>query len=306
MTMLRSGFSDFVLEDALPALEFIVSDEFQSFAARYEQIFNIKDMKTGIAQSSQTSSLQPAGAVGEAESVPMQKIYQGFDKTYSAVKYGLMLASSQELIDDLEFDVLGANARKLMRAFMSTVEIVSADILNNGFSAAGPDGVALFSASHPLLAPGAGLSSNIVTAADLSMTSLKAMVTQLRSTVDTAGNKVMIQPKTLIVSPGDEFTAYELCKSVMLPASDNANVNAVNSVQAQYKIEPLVWDYLTDTDATFLAGDKTDHSMMFYWRKRPSIATEYDFRTETALTKLTGRFAAGYSDWRGIVGNAGA
>lgn len=304
---LRSNYSDLVLENALPALEFIAEDEFQSFAPRYEMIFNVKEMRTAIAQSTQVSSLQPAGIVGEAETVPLQKIYQGYHKTYSAVKYGIMMASSQELIDDLEYDVMSSNPRKLTRAFMSTVEISAADVLNSGFSSAGPDGLSLFSTSHPLLAPGAGTSSNrLAVDSDLSMTSLKNMVTLMRAQVDTAGNKIMLNPKSLIVGPSNEFTAVELIKSVMLPDSSNASVNSLNSVSAQYKIDPIIWDYLTDDDAWFLAADKIDHLLCFYWRKRPELATDFDFKTEVALTKLVGRFAVGYSDWRGIVGTPGA
>lgn len=305
--LLRSNLPDLVLEDALPALEHLVEDEFQSFQPRYEMIFNVKDMRSSIAQSSQVSSLQPAGAVGEAEQIPLQRVHQGFDKTYTAIKYGIMMASSQELIDDLEFDVLASNPRKLTRAFMSTVEITAADVLNTAFSATGPDGKVLCATDHPLLAPGAGSASNKLAAdADLSMTSLKAMITLLRSTVDTAGNKVMIQPKKLIVHPDNEFLAVELLKSVMLVDSSNNNVNAINSVGSQYKIEPVIWDYLSDSDAFFLAADKLDHMLCFYWRKRPELGTDYDFKTEVALTKLVGRFAVGYSDWRGIVGTPGA
>lgn len=303
----RNQLFDFVLEDALPALEFIVQEEWESYKPRYEDIFNVKDMRTSIAQSSQVSSLLPAGVVGEAEQVPVQRVYNGYSKTYLAVKYGLMLASSQELIDDLQYDIMGQNAKRLMRAFMSTVEITAADVLNNGFSALGPDGKALFATDHPLLAPGAGTGSNkLSTGADLSTTSMKAMITLLRQTTDTAGNKIMIKPKKLIVHPDDEFEARQIIKSVMLTDSTNANVNAINSISSEYEIDIVVWDYLTANDAWFVAGSKEDHNLCFYWRKRPEIATEFDFKTEVALTKLTGRFVSGYSDWRGIVGSDGS
>jgi hypothetical protein len=307
MIQLRSSLPDLVLEDALPALEFIVGEEYQAFEPKYEKIFNVKDMKTSIAQSTQVSSLQAAGVVGEAETIPLQRVYQGYAKTYTALKYGILLATSQELIDDEQHDVLGENSRRLMRAYMSSTEILGADILNTGFTTTGPDGKALFATDHPLLAPGAGTGSNLlVTGADLTMTSLKAMVTLLRGTVDSAGNKVNIRPKQLIVSKDDEFTARELLKSIMLPDSANANVNAINSVSAEYQIDLVVWDYLTASDAFFVAGEKSDHNLMFYWRKRPAIASEYDFKTEVALTKLSGRMTAGYSDWRGIVGSDGS
>ena len=305
--MLRNQWSDFVLEDALPALELIVEDSFQSFESKYDKIFNVKNMRTSIAQSSQVSSLQPAGAVGEAEQVPLQRLYQGYAKTYKAIKYGLMLATSQELLDDMEYDVFTSNGEKLSRSFMSTVEIMAANVLNTGFSALGPDGKALFATDHPSLAPGvAAVSNKLATPADLSMTTIKGLATLLRKTTDTAGNKIQIKPKNLIVSADDEFLASELLDSKFLVDTGNASVNAINSVQVLYGIKPMVWDYLTDADAVFLQGDKKDHMLCFYWRKMAAIATEYDFKTEVALTKLTGRFDVGYSDWRGIVGTEGA
>lgn len=304
---LRSQYSDLVLGDALPALDFIVEQAWESFAAKHEQVFNVKDMATAIAQSTQVSALQAAGSVGEAEEIPMQRKYQGYSKTYQAVKYGILLATSQELLDDMQYDVMGQDARRLAQAVMETVETVSADVLNDGFSTNGLDGVPLFSASHPLLAPGAGLGTNLLgTPSDLSMTSLKAMSTLLRKTVDTAGNKINLRGKQLIVSPDDEFTARELLKSTYLVDAGNANVNAINSVQSEYNLNLVVWDYLTDADAFFLQADGSDHFMTFYWRQRPETATEKEFKSDVALTRILTRFAVGYSDWRGIVGTAGA
>lgn len=303
---LRSQYSDLVLGDALPALDFIVEQAWESFAAKHEQIFNIKEMATSIAQSTQISALQAAGSVGEAEEIPAQRKYQGYAKTYTAIKYGIMLATSQELLDDMQHDVMGQDARRLAQAVMTTVETVSADVLNDGFSSNGLDGVPLFSASHPLLAPGAGTGSNLLAvASDLSMTSLKAMCTLLRKTVDTAGNKLNIRPKQLIVSADDEFTARELLNSSYLVDSANANVNAINSVQSEYNMNLCVWDYLTDADGFFVQGGKQDHFMTFYWRMRPETATERDFKSDVALTRILTRFAVGYSDWRGIVGTPG-
>ena len=304
--MLRNQYSDLVLEDALPALEFIVQEQYEMFPTKYDILFNVKDMLTSIAQSTQVSSLQPAGQVGEAEQVPLQQAYQGYDKTYTAVKYGIMLATSQELIDDLRFDVMSENPKRLNKAFMHAVEIAAAAIFNNAFATNGPDGVPLSSTAHPILAPGVGTSSNQTTAADLTMTVLKSMVTGMRAQLDSGGNRVQIQPRHLLVHPSNEFNAYELLKSQFLVDSSNANVNAVNSVSGQYAIQPVVWDYLTDDDASFLVADKMDHNLCFWWRQRPEISTSSDFKTGVLLTKMLARFVAGFSDWRGVQCNAGA
>lgn len=305
--LLRGNMPDLVLDQALPALDFIVQDQFERFAPFYEKIFNVREMRTSIAQSTQVSGYRAAAVVGESEEFPMQRRYEGFAKTYLAVKLGLLTGQSQELIDDLEYDVMADNARQLADAVMESINISVADIFNSGFSTTGPDGQPLFSASHPLVAAGAGTASNLLgTAADLDSTSLKAMITLLRSQVDMAGKKMHIKPKFLVVPKEEEFNAIELLQSEMLVNTGNDSVNAVNSIKSLYGIEAVVNDWLTDADATYVLGDKANHKLMYYWRKKPELSTDFDFKTETALQKISCRFAVGYSDWRGIVGNAGA
>ncbi len=47
-TMIRSQYSDLVLQNALPALEFIVEDEFQAFETKYDKLFNVKQRAAGV------------------------------------------------------------------------------------------------------------------------------------------------------------------------------------------------------------------------------------------------------------------
>lgn len=302
---LRTNFPDLVLDDALPALEMVIEEEYQAFKPVSELLFNIKDMKTGIAQSAQVSSLSTAASVSEGEPIPQQRIYQGFSKTYTALKYGILMGVSQEMLDDDPQDIMQRNPKRFARAFMSAQETSAAAIFNNGFATTGPDGKVLFATDHPSLAPGGAPIDNLVTAADLSSATLKAHVTKLRSQQDTAGNKIQIRPKYLVVHPNDEFLAAELLHSALLVDSSNASVNAINSVKNLYNIEPVVYDYLTDGDATFLVADKLDHYLCWYWRKRPVLASDYEFKSEVALMKMSGRWAVGYSDFRGVTGCAG-
>lgn len=303
----RSNLPDLYLEDALPALESIIDDEYAGFEPRCEMIFNVKDSSRSIEQTTQLSALAAAGAVNEGASVPMRDIQQGFDKTYSHTKYGLMISVSQESIDDGNFDIMAKHARKLARALVETQEIQAAAIFNSGFGDTGPDGVSLFNTAHPLLAPGAGTSSNtLASAADLSSTSLKSLLTVMRQQKDSAGNRINIRSKKLIVPSDLEFTAHELLESINLVDSANASVNATNSIRERYSMEPLVWDYLTDSDAWFLAADKDDHELRWFWRSRPSVSSDMDFKTDVALMRILARFSVGYSDWRGIAGTEGA
>jgi hypothetical protein len=306
MTMLRSQFSDLYLEDALPQLEMIIQEQYSEFPKKYTDLFNVKDMKASIIQSAQVSSLKPPVEVAEGAQIPLQSMVQGFSKTYKALKYAGMLAVSQEALDDEGSEIFTKAPRAFARAFNETEETLAAAVLNGGFSDTGPDGVSLFSAAHPALVSGVANQSNLLgTAADLSSTSIKAMYSLLRATKDTAGNRIQIKPKKLIVGADDEFLAYELLNSTLLPNSGNESLNAVNSPKDLYNVMPIVWDYLTSSDAYFVAGDKIDHNLCFYWRKRPVLSSDTEFKSEVALTKMTMRLVCGYSDWRGIVASAG-
>lgn len=306
-TLFRSNLSDLYLEDALPALFAIVDDEWASFSPEWEKIFNIHDSGRSIEQTTQLSALEAATEVGEGEQVPSQRIYQGFDKTYRHLKYGIITPMSQESIDDGNFDLMSKNARKLARAYQETVMIKCADIFNNGFATTGPDGKVLFATDHPLLTAGGGTTSNkLGTDADLSMTSLKALLTIQRKVKDSAGNRLNIKSNILLVPSDLEFTASELLESEMLVDSANASVNAVNSVKSRYGIMPVVMDHLTDDDAWFLVSGKDDHELHFFWRKRPQVSSESEFRSEVELMKISGRFSVGYSDFRGVAGTTGA
>jgi hypothetical protein len=304
-TLLQRNLPDLNLETALPFIEHVIEEEYEAFPNVAEKLFNVGSMKNGIVQHSQISSLGPAAEVGEAEEIPQDRVVQGYSTTYLAKKYGLLLATSQEAIDHERFDSIKKNPAKMGRAVASTREITAAAHFNNGFSATGSDGKALFATDHPLLSPGAGVSSNTLgTPADLDATSLKDLITLMRKTLDTSGNKIMVKPKFLVVPSALEFKAYELVKSIYAPDSSYNNLSGIGP-QGLYNLEVVVWDYLTDEDSFFLVADKMDHELHWFWDKQPEIKTQLEFKSDVALTRILTRFVSGYSDWRGVAGSPG-
>lgn len=306
MTLLRTNMQDLYLEDALPFVEKVIQEEYESYKPVHEMLFNVADMKHGIVQHTQVSSLSPASKVQEGEEIPQDQIRQGYATTYKAEKYGILLATTIEAIKDERTDVISKNPRRLARAFNSAEQISAAAVLNAAFTTTGGDGKSLCATDHPLLSPGAGTGSNrLATDADLSLTSLKDMQTLFKKQVDSSGNKLMIQSRKLIVPSELEYLAYELVKSIMQPGDSKNDVNVMGP-QGLYKLDPVCWEYLTDTDAWFLASDPTDHEMYFFWAERPSLASSEEFKSQVALTRMTGRWVCGFSDWRGICGTTGA
>lgn len=311
MGMRRENFSDLVLEDALPVLEEVITDTLEEFPMEHERIFNMRTMDRAIVQHTQVTGIPALGVVAEGTEYPMDQMYQGYDVTFKAHKYGVIVPITQELLEDNQHEEAFDRAMHLARAMREAERISAASIFNNAFSVAGPDGVSLCNTAHPLAYPGAGTTSNrLAVDADLSLASLEDLVTVMRKTKDQAGKKVLIRPKYLIVPPELEFTAHELLQSEMKPQASTASSiteeNSVNSMKSRYGLEPMVMDYLTDDDAWFIAGDKGSHKIYWYTRKAPSTSSDMEFKSDTALMKISARWALGYSDFRGIAGTQGA
>jgi hypothetical protein len=311
MALLQQNLQDLYLDTALPWIEYIIEEEYEMYPKISQMLFNIRDMKYGIAQHAQVSSLTAAAQVGEGEELPQDRVYQGFSTTFKSKKYGILLATSQEVIDHEKYDSLSKNPKKMGRAVATTCEIVASSVFNNAFTAAGSDGQPLCSQSHPLLSPGAqtidgsGLGKNLLAVAeDLSATALKDTLTLMRQTVDSSGNNIMLQPKRLVVPPALEFIAWEILHSAYLPDTPNNNLSSVGP-ESNYRIDPVVWNYLTDPTAFFLMTDNVEHDLYFFWDKQPEVKSQMEFKTDVALSRILTRFTVGYSDWRGIVGTPG-
>lgn len=307
----RVNFSDLTLEEALPVLKEVCTDTMMEFPLEYEGLYNIRDMDRGIVQYTQTSGIPAAPEVSEGEEFSLDAPVQGYDKTMTAIKVGVMIGITQEMLDDNKYQDALDRAEQLGRSVREAQKIHAARILNNGFGTNGPDGVPLFSVSHPAPYPGAPASSNRLAAdADLSQTSLQDLITVMRNTTDMSGKKVMIRPKSLVVPAELEFLAHELTQSEMKPqASTNNNqteVNAVNAPRSRYGLQPIVMDYLTDDDAWFLFSDKPDHKIYWHWRKQPALKSWEEEKSEVQVMKISTRYIADYADWRGVAGTTGA
>lgn len=312
--MRRESFPDLTLDDALPALEEVITDTYEEFPMEHEKVMNVRTMSSGIVQHTQVSGIPAVTQVLEGAEYQQDAPVQGYDKTYRAYKYGVIVPITEELLEDNQYDEAIDRAQGLGRAMREAERISAAGVFNNAFTAgstAGPDGLALCHTAHTLPYPGAGTSSNrLGTDADLSQTSIQDMVTLMRKTKDGAGKKVLVKPKFLVVPAELEFLATELLDATMKPqATDNGTIselNAPNALRSRYGLEPVVMDYLTDADAWFLVAGKGSHKIFWFWRKQPETSSDKEFKSDVALMKIKARWAVGFSDWRGVCGTSGA
>jgi hypothetical protein len=186
-----------------------------------------------------------------------------------------------------------------------TKQVKAAAVLNNGFSAAytGGDGVALFSAAHPLVS--GGTNSNVPsTPADLNETSLENAVIQISLWTDERGLLIAAKPNKLVVPPPLQFTATRLLETELRVSTADNDINALKnngSIPGGYTIN----HFLTDPNAWFLTTD-VPNGMKHFVRSPLAQSMDGDFDTGNVRYKSRERYSFGWSDPLGMFGSSGA
>jgi Mu-like prophage major head subunit gpT len=227
-----------------------------------------------------------------------------FLKRYVYNVYGLAFALTKVLVEDGDHVRLGqVYAKHLAQSLIETKETLSANVLNRAFNSSyqGGDGVALNSTAHPLAS---GTTSNLLsTAANLSQTSLEQMLIQIRQAVDNNGKKIRLNPRQLVVAPGNVFQAEVLLKSVLRAGTANNDINPVKSIGLLDE-GATVLSRLTNANAWWVQTDAPE-GLKLMMRRALEKTMEGDFETDSMRYKATERYDVGFTDWRAVYGTPG-
>jgi len=294
-TMLSGNFTTIVA----PGLREVFMVEYQQRKGQYETVFNVLSSSRQYEKDQGLAALGALNEKAEGATITYDSFVERYGKTYTHVTYALGIRIAMELQADDMYSVMAERTQALARSAAHTYETVAANIFINGFATAGPDGVSLFNTAHPKIS--GSQANRPSTAADLSVTSLKAALTTFRGTTDDQGLKLVLSPSLLWVSATDEWLAYELLRSENRPHSADNEINVLRN-----RLEPFVWDYLTDTDAWGLLSAKSQHKLKFYNRMPVKTDASDDFDTKDGKFSVICRITAGFSDWRGTYGSPGA
>jgi len=228
-----------------------------------------------------------------------------FVKRYVYKVYGLAYALTKVLVEDGDHIRIGTTyAKHLAQSLVETKETKVANDLNRAFNGSyvGGDGVALCVNNHPIV--GGTFSNVLATAAALSQTSLEQMLIQIRSAVDNNGKKIRLQPKKLVVAPGNIFQAEVLLKSVLRTGTNNNDLNPVKSM-GLLQADAAVLSRLTSPTAWFIQTD-APVGLRVLMRRKLEKSMEGDFETDSIRYKATERYETGWTDPRCMFGTPGA
>ncbi len=302
MVMNRASFRKELQE----GLNTVFGMEYKSYQQEWKPIFAVGNSNKAYEEDVLLAGLAGAPVKAEGAPVTYDSGAEAFTSRYVHETIALAFAITEEAEEDNLYGSIGSKyARALARSMQHTKEVKGAAILNNGFDAnfPGGDGVALFSASHPLW--GGGTQSNtFATQADLSETSLEEALIQISKFVDERGIPVAIQAQKLIVPPDLMFVAERLLASQYRPGTADNDVNAMKSM-GMIPGGSFQNHRLTDPDAWFLITDCMD-GLKHMVRKNIQRGLEGDFETGNMRYKARERYSFGWSDYRGAFGSSGA
>ena len=282
-----------------PKFREIFFDAYDEIPEQFSDVFQVKTSKKAKEYDFHMAGTGLWDVKNPGQNINEEDMAKGDEVSYVHTAYAKMIQVEREFSDDDMYGVVEKLPRQLGIGGRATVETTAAAILNNAFAVNGYDGVPLFSDSHPLIK--GGVADNLMTASALNDTNLKTGITMMRTNMKTEeGLKMQARAKKLVVSPDLEFTAMTLLQSAGVVGSGNNDTNVLKG-----RLSPVVLDYLTDTNAWFLM-DPAIAQLIFFWRVKPEFKQSENFDGMVAKYRGYLRFSVGYSDWRGIIGNAGA
>lgn len=230
---------------------------------------NTRDQRYPIVQSLSGAMRQWTG-----ERQIQNVVLDGFVVTN--LKWENSLAIERTDLEDDQYQVYSSMLiPNLARHARLLPEIQVANILNT--NPTGYDGVALFSATHPIDPSGAtpGTQSNLLTATPLNATNLAVAYAQMLTWKGPDNIPMGSMGTTLLVPPSLAYTAWTLANGAFYPESKNGVAGTFGSQsnvwQGQFNV--VVSPYLTDTGVTttavwYLIDTRNAAQRPVFWQER--------------------------------------
>ena len=278
---------------------------YDEHGVEYTDLFNTESSRKAYEEDMGTSMFGLAAVKPEGGQITYDTAQQGFLTRYTHVTYGLGFIITREMVDDDLYDIIGKKrAQGLAFSMRQTKEIIAANVYNNAFDStySGGDGKELLATDHPTIMGAAFANEN--TAATLSEASLEDLSIDIMQAKNDRGLNISLIPDCLIINPELVYEADRILNSPLRVGTANNDLNALRNM-GKFPGGVKVNHYLTDTNAYFIRTNCPD-GMKHFERRSDDFTMDNDFDTDNAKYKATGRYSFGWTDPRGLYGNAGA
>ena len=295
-----------LVKELEPGLNALFGLEYKRYENEASQIFDNESSDRAFEEEVMLSGFGTADVKPEGSGVQYDDAQETYTARYTHETVALAFALTEEAVEDNLYDRISSRYTKaLARSMATSKQVKGAAVLNNAFATSGydgGDGESLCGNAHPTLN---GNQTNIPTTnADLSEVSLEQALIDIASLQDERGLKIAAQGMKMVIPKELQFTAERIMKSQGRTGTADNDINALKSM-GMVPQGFVVNHYLADTDAWFIKTD-VPNGMKHFVRAPLKTAMEGDFDTGNVRNKARERYSFGWSDWRGVYGNAGA
>lgn len=291
----------------------IIQKEYKQHEKQCGVIFHEDTSKKSYEELVATAGFGIAPAKSQGASITYDEHSQQGTVRATHTTYAIGAKVTMEEIDDNLYFAKGRDRARMIRESVSqTEEIVSFNVLNNGFTGGsqGYDGVDFLSDAHVTYDAGTQAnelvdSGGTAAPADLSEASLEDLLIQIMDAKDTRGKRIAIKPRRLVVPTANAFEAHRIVKSNLQNDTGNNATNAIRDM-GMFPDGVFVSNYLTDNDAFFVQTDIPARKGLVKFNRMPfELAQDNEFDTMNACMRGVMRFSVVVGDWRCMYGSPG-
>ena len=279
---------------------------YNEYPVEWDKLFSKDSTNRAYVEDVGMTGLGLAAIKAEGAPIQYDSERQGFITRYTMITYALGFIVTREAFDDDQYDVVAPRrAQGLAFSMRQTKELVGANVYNRAVTGGfvGGDGVTLFNRNHPAI-NGPAQSNMPAVDVDLSEAVLEQAFIDISLLKNDRGLQISLIPESIHIHPTYEFELARIMKSVGRVGTANNDINALKELN-KFPKGMHINHYFTDLDAWYIRTN-APHGMKYFERRADSFDMDNDFDTENAKFKATGRYAFGWTDWRGIYGCMGA
>ena len=296
-----------------PGVDIWLNEDTPGYTPEWSQVFKTRTSNRAFEQAVDMSMFGTVPVKDQGTPIEYDDSQQTYINTFTSEvrALGTKITLEAYRYNQYNLDALSERPKALKQSFEITKELVHADVFDNGFSSsytmgASSDSVALFSASHPVGPYGAD-QSNLVTAADLSETTLEDACIQIAGMKDPRGLQRKITPFCLVIPRQLAFIAGRITDSDL--QNDTAH-NAKNILKSGNYLPggTKINHYLDDSDAWFVLTSINEAGQGLIHYKVWDLEFGMDNDSETFDMKVKGfeAYSKGWGNFRLGVGSQGA
>jgi phage major head subunit gpT-like protein len=283
-----------------PILKGYFLNEYLEIPTQIPEVFDVnsskkfKEIYLGIAEIGDFTKFNGAinkGNMSEAYSLEIvhDEWTQGIDIQY-------------KLYQDQQYPIFKQGAVGLAMASRRTREQNAFDIFNNAFNTTtvGGDGLALCSSAHTSPVPGTFSTQSNAGSSALSPASYIQTRQLMKRFRTWSGNRVLIEPDTLLVPVELEGTAREILDSDRKALELSNTVNVIKT----WKPKLMVNTFIDDINNWFMIDSRAAKLHLHFLNREPLRLWD-DSSVSTLVMTFAGyyRTGVGFSDWRWCFGH---